>query len=128
MVSFQIRITPSNWSEIQNFLAEVQENKHLDVEYIYHRLRYHNAFQFVATDTEMNMLRSCGASIGGIHGTDPEREKQAAIESDHVIQQKSIISEILKPDTIGVSMLEQGLFSFWLILFQLSKNRSCRLL
>ena len=52
MPLFQIRLTLEQWTNVKSFLEEVKEQQHWDVEYTYHKLCFHRAFQFTAAGKE----------------------------------------------------------------------------
>jgi len=49
-------VTVAEWRELLSLIADIHEQKHLDAEYVFTRLRYDHAFHFVATKTEVNSL------------------------------------------------------------------------
>lgn len=49
----QIRVTSSDWNELMNLLGEIRKQEHLDAEFVFLKLRFDRAFQFVATKNEV---------------------------------------------------------------------------
>lgn len=49
----KIRVTQDIWNKILEFQSEAHQQEHLDVEFIFHKLRYHEAFQYCATESYM---------------------------------------------------------------------------
>lgn len=47
----KIRVTQDIWNKILEFQSEAHQQEHLDVEFIFHKLRYLEAFQYCATET-----------------------------------------------------------------------------
>ena len=47
--SLQIRVTQAMWRDMISFQQEAHRQQHLDVDYVFHRLRVLDAFLFVAT-------------------------------------------------------------------------------
>jgi len=45
-------MTPEMWHDLLEFQSEAHRQQHLDVDYIFHKLRTQNAFNFVATLNE----------------------------------------------------------------------------
>ena len=48
-------MTFADWDELTNLLGELRKQEHLDAEYIFLKLRYDRAFQFVATRSEVSI-------------------------------------------------------------------------
>jgi hypothetical protein len=51
-------VTPEKWKEIVEFQKEARRQQHLDVNYVFHKLRFEDAFSFVATDSEVILIRN----------------------------------------------------------------------
>ena len=49
----KIRITLAEWHGLLRLISEIHQQKHLDAEYVFTRLRHDHAFYFVATKTEV---------------------------------------------------------------------------
>lgn len=49
----KIRVIPDIWNKILEFQAEAHLQEHLDVEFIFHKLRYFEAFEFCATESHV---------------------------------------------------------------------------
>lgn len=49
----KIRVTPGMWNAILEFQEEAHLQEHLDVEFIFHKLRSYEAFQFCATEAHV---------------------------------------------------------------------------
>lgn len=47
----KIRVTQDIWNKILEFQSEAHQQEHLDVEFIFHKLRYHEAFHYCATES-----------------------------------------------------------------------------
>lgn len=50
----KIRVTPENWTSITEFQTLSREQQHLDIDYVFQKLKLDRAFQFVATPSEFN--------------------------------------------------------------------------
>ncbi|XP_076095190.1 snRNA-activating protein complex subunit 1-like [Mytilus galloprovincialis] len=59
----RIRVTPEKWKEIIEFQTEARRQQHLDVNYVFQRLRFDDAFCYTATDTEVTFNLSTGTTI-----------------------------------------------------------------
>ncbi|XP_061169548.1 snRNA-activating protein complex subunit 1-like [Saccostrea echinata] len=49
----KIRVTSDTWNQILEFQNEAHLQEHLDVEFIFHKLRYYDAFEFCATESHV---------------------------------------------------------------------------
>ncbi|XP_062620331.1 snRNA-activating protein complex subunit 1-like [Saccostrea cucullata] len=49
----KIRVTSDTWIQILEFQNEAHSQEHLDVEFIFHKLRYFDAFEFCATESHV---------------------------------------------------------------------------
>lgn len=58
----RVRVTPEKWKEIVEFQKEARRQQHLDVNYVFHKLRFEDAFSFVATDSEVTFYLSTGGN------------------------------------------------------------------
>ncbi|KAL5007299.1 hypothetical protein ScPMuIL_016105 [Solemya velum] len=56
LVRVKIRVTVQEWMNILMFQSEAAQQNHLDVDYIFHYLRFQKAFHFVATSSEVYPL------------------------------------------------------------------------
>lgn len=59
----RIRVTPEKWKEIIDFQTEARRQQHLDVNYVFQRLRFDDAFCYTATETEVTFNLSTGTSV-----------------------------------------------------------------
>ncbi|XP_063421568.1 snRNA-activating protein complex subunit 1-like isoform X2 [Mytilus trossulus] len=59
----RIRVTPEKWKEIIEFQTEARRQQHLDVNYVFQRLRFDDAFCYTATDTEVTFNLCTGTTI-----------------------------------------------------------------
>ncbi|ELU16101.1 hypothetical protein CAPTEDRAFT_203916 [Capitella teleta] len=87
----QIRVTMSQWKEIQDFQSEARNEQHLDTDFIFSKLVFANAFQFVAAAKE-HYISSAIA-----------KKKQEACKEAYLLEiteKKSSVHEIFENDGI----------------------------
>jgi snRNA-activating protein complex subunit 1 len=88
----KIRVTLTEWRQLLSLISDVHEQKHLDVEYVFTRLRYDRAFHFVAVRMEMYP----GVRDALVDSSSDVQQQKLEV----LIDQKSIISELFESDTI----------------------------
>ncbi|XP_033762777.1 snRNA-activating protein complex subunit 1-like [Pecten maximus] len=84
----KIRVTNSMWLDLLEFQSEAQRQQHLDVDFIFHKLRFQNGFLFTAKPVEV------------IHTVD--KTKDEASLSEEFKEEQSVLF-----DLFSTEMLEQ---------------------
>ncbi|KAK3108890.1 hypothetical protein FSP39_018062 [Pinctada imbricata] len=87
VVKAKIRVTPEKWDSIVEFQGEAHRQEHLDVDYVFHKLRVVRAFLFCATPTEAVILEK--PSVG-----------DEATESDQFKEEQSILYTLFSTDVL----------------------------
>ncbi|XP_013378808.1 snRNA-activating protein complex subunit 1 isoform X2 [Lingula anatina] len=84
----KVRVTREQFQSILQFHREVKNQGHLDVDYVFQKLKIQRAFDFVANAHPCDILQAT-------HTADDDLNK------DSLPVEKSVVSEILQPDNIA---------------------------
>lgn len=89
----KIRVTLSQWREALMFLGEIQQQQHLDVEYIFQKLRDIKAFHFVAAVKQLYPLMSSDATYDKVTETPGGRTRNL------IEREVDLLQDIFQSDT-----------------------------